>query len=158
MDSFKSILENNAAKVLYFAFLLLFVILILWNLRFMAMKGQENMIGVGSAILTESMLLLILSLVVGGVIGALLKIEDNLEGLDGVDRITSVSAENIGTLTIEVSQDNSTWKASTRTISNTTNGEPHMWNIVEQYFRIKYVNGFNLDPKPPHINTQSTIM
>lgn len=38
-------------------------------------------IGVGSAILTESMLLLILSLVVGGVIGALLKIEDNLEKL-----------------------------------------------------------------------------
>ena len=55
----------------------------------------------------------------------------------------SIVSDNVtdGTLTIEVSQDNSTWKASTRTISNTTNGEPHMWNIVEQYFRIKYVNG-----------------
>jgi hypothetical protein len=46
-----------------------------------------------------------------------------------------------GTLTIEVSQDNSTWSGPTRTWSNTTIAQPHMWNIVEQYFRIKYVNG-----------------
>lgn len=38
-------------------------------------------IGISSAILTESILLLIISLVIGGVIGALLKIEDNLDKL-----------------------------------------------------------------------------
>lgn len=38
-------------------------------------------IGISSAILTENMLLLVLSLVLGGLIGGLLKIEDNLEKL-----------------------------------------------------------------------------
>lgn len=38
-------------------------------------------IGISSAILTESMLLLIMSLVIGGIIGSLLKIEDNLDKL-----------------------------------------------------------------------------
>lgn len=46
-----------------------------------------------------------------------------------------------GVLTMEVSRDNVTWGGPTRTWSNTSIAQPHMWNIVEQYFRIKYVNG-----------------
>ncbi len=37
--------------------------------------------------------------------GIVLKIEDNLDGLTGIDRITSVSKENMGTVTIEVNSD-----------------------------------------------------
>lgn len=46
-----------------------------------------------------------------------------------------------GVLTIEVSQDNTNWDGPTRTWEDTRFGAPHMWNIVEKYFRIKYVNG-----------------
>jgi hypothetical protein len=46
-----------------------------------------------------------------------------------------------GVLTIEVSRDNVTWGGPTRTFANTSIAAPHMWNIVEKYFRIKYVNG-----------------
>lgn len=46
-----------------------------------------------------------------------------------------------GVLTIEVSHDGVIWRGATRSWSNTLFGAPHMWNIVEQYFRIKYVNG-----------------
>ncbi len=34
--------------------------------------------------------------------GAILKIEENLKGLDGLERITSVSNENIGKVTLEM--------------------------------------------------------
>ena len=34
--------------------------------------------------------------------GIVLKIEDNLKGLRGVDRVTSVSRENSGTITVEI--------------------------------------------------------
>ena len=34
--------------------------------------------------------------------GVVLKIEDNLKGLKGVDRVTSVSRENSGTITVEI--------------------------------------------------------
>ena len=34
--------------------------------------------------------------------GVVLKIEDNLKGLNGVDRVTSVSKENSGTITVEI--------------------------------------------------------
>ncbi len=34
--------------------------------------------------------------------GAILKIEENLKGLDGLDRITSVSSENMGKVTVEM--------------------------------------------------------
>jgi len=34
--------------------------------------------------------------------GIVLKIEDNLKGLTGVDRVTSVSSENVGTVTVEL--------------------------------------------------------
>ena len=37
--------------------------------------------------------------------GIVLKIEDNLDGLTGIDRITSVSKENLGSITIEVNTD-----------------------------------------------------
>lgn len=40
--------------------------------------------------------------------GIVLKIEDNLDGLSGVDRVTSVSQENFGDLTVEVSKNYST--------------------------------------------------
>ncbi len=36
--------------------------------------------------------------------GIVLKIEDNLKGLNGIDRVTSVSRENSGTITIEIAK------------------------------------------------------
>ena len=54
--------------------------------------------------------------------------------------ITSTNATD-GVLTMEVSHDNVTWGGPTRNFSNTSIAAPHMWNIVEKYFRIKYVNG-----------------
>jgi len=46
-----------------------------------------------------------------------------------------------GILTMEVSHDNVTWGGPTRTWADTRLAQPHMWNIVEKYFRIKYTNG-----------------
>ncbi|ETN93891.1 efflux RND transporter permease subunit [Zhouia amylolytica] len=37
--------------------------------------------------------------------GVILKIEDNLKGLEGIDRVTSTSRENSGTITIEILKD-----------------------------------------------------
>ncbi|WP_136481733.1 efflux RND transporter permease subunit [Cognatitamlana onchidii] len=37
--------------------------------------------------------------------GIVLKIEDNLKGLEGVDRVTSVSRENSGVITVEIDKD-----------------------------------------------------
>lgn len=37
--------------------------------------------------------------------GIVLQIEDNLKGLKGIDRVTSVSKENSGTITVEIEQD-----------------------------------------------------
>jgi hypothetical protein len=54
--------------------------------------------------------------------------------------ITSSNATD-GTLTMEVSHDNVTWGGPSRAWTDTRFGQPHMWNIVEKYFRIKYVNG-----------------
>lgn len=54
--------------------------------------------------------------------------------------ITSTNATD-GTLTMEVSHDGVTWGGPTRTWSNTQIAQPHMWNIVEKWFRIKYTNG-----------------
>ncbi|WP_109098153.1 efflux RND transporter permease subunit [Aquimarina sp. AU58] len=36
--------------------------------------------------------------------GVVLKIEDNLKGLDGIDRVTSTSRENSGTITVEINK------------------------------------------------------
>lgn len=46
-----------------------------------------------------------------------------------------------GVLTMEVSHDGITWGGPTRTWADTRFASPHMWNIVEKYFRIKYTNG-----------------
>ena len=46
-----------------------------------------------------------------------------------------------GTLTMETSLDGVTWGGPTRSIANTSIAQSVMWNIVEKYFRIKYVNG-----------------
>ena len=55
----------------------------------------------------------------------------------------SISSDNAtdGILTMEVSHDNINWGGPTRTWADTRFAQPHMWNIVEKYFRIKYVNG-----------------
>ena len=53
--------------------------------------------------------------------------------------ITS-SNRTSGTLTMEVSRDGTTWGGPTRRFEDTRFAQPHMWNIVEKYFRIKYVN------------------
>lgn len=54
--------------------------------------------------------------------------------------ITSDNATD-GVLTMEVSHDNSTWFGPEREWADTRFGSPHMWNIVEKYFRIRYTNG-----------------
>lgn len=46
-----------------------------------------------------------------------------------------------GTLTIEVSEDGVRWGGPTRYWADTRFAVPHMWNIVEPYFRILYTNG-----------------
>ena len=46
-----------------------------------------------------------------------------------------------GVLTVEVSRDGSNWGGPSRTFSNTAIAQPHMWNIVEKYFRLKYTHG-----------------
>ena len=46
-----------------------------------------------------------------------------------------------GTLYMEVSHDGVTWGGPPRTWSDTRFAQPHMWEFVEKYFRIKYVNG-----------------
>jgi hypothetical protein len=66
------------------------------------------------------------------------------EDVTGFGRVgVSITSDNAtdGTLTMEVSRDNITWGGPTRTWSDTRFAQPHMWNIVEKYFRIKYVNG-----------------
>ena len=63
----------------------------------------------------------------------------SLYGRVGV-AISSSNATD-GVLTMEVSQDNVNWGGPNRTWADTRFGAPHMWNIVEKYFRIKYTNG-----------------
>ena len=66
------------------------------------------------------------------------------EDVSGYGRVgVAIHSDNAtdGTLTMEVSHDNSTWFGPFRTWANTSIAAPHMWNIVEKYFRIKYVNG-----------------
>ena len=54
--------------------------------------------------------------------------------------ITSSNQSN-GVLTIEVSLDGVTYGGPDRNFSDTRFAQPHMWEIVEPYFRIKYTNG-----------------
>ena len=55
----------------------------------------------------------------------------------------SIHSDNAtdGTLTVEVSRDGVIWGGPDRTISDARFAQPHMWNIVEKYFRVKYTNG-----------------
>ena len=55
----------------------------------------------------------------------------------------SISSSNPsdGVLIIEVSHDGVTYGGPERNFANTLIAQPHMWNIVEPYFRIKYTNG-----------------
>jgi len=51
------------------------------------------------------------------------------------------STASSGTLWLEVSHDNVNWSGPSRTWEDTRFAQPHMWEIVEKYFRIKYLNG-----------------
>lgn len=55
----------------------------------------------------------------------------------------SIKTDNAtdGVLTIETSHDGITYGGPTRDWSDTRFAVPHMWVIVEKYFRIKYTNG-----------------
>lgn len=54
--------------------------------------------------------------------------------------ITSDNATD-GILTMEVSHNGTDWGGPSRSWADTRFSQPHMWEIVEPYFRIKYVNG-----------------
>lgn len=60
-------------------------------------------------------------------------------GRVGVSIVTSNATD--GVLTMEVSRDNVVFGGPSRSWADTRFAQPHMWNIVEKYFRIKYVNG-----------------
>lgn len=76
----------------------------------------------------------------------------------------SIRSDNAtdGVLTIEVSHDNVLWGGPTRTWADTRYSQPHMWNIVEKYFRIKYVNGtteaINLSIQVQYSNNASVLL
>ena len=55
----------------------------------------------------------------------------------------AIHADNAtdGVLTIDTSFDGITYSGPSRAVSDTRFAAPHMWNIVEKYIRIKYVNG-----------------
>lgn len=67
-----------------------------------------------------------------------------------------------GTLTFEVSRDGVNWGGPERTWSDTRFAQPHMWTIVEKYFRIKYTNGSveatNLTIQTQYSNNSSTFL
>ena len=70
--------------------------------------------------------------------------QGTVEDVSNFSRVgVSITSDNAtdGVLTMEVSHDNVTWGGPTRTWSDTRYAQPHMWNIVEKYFRIKYTNG-----------------
>ena len=52
----------------------------------------------------------------------------------------TTSNQTSGTLFMQVSRDNVNWGGPSRKFVDTRFAQPHMWNIVEQYFRIRYVN------------------
>lgn len=62
-------------------------------------------------------------------------------GRAGISIWTPFGEVTNGTLTIEVSRDGVSYGGPSRTILDTTIAQPVMWEIVEQYFRIKYENG-----------------
>ena len=54
-DNFAKLASSPVAKVVYFAVLLILVLMILWNIKFIASKGSEHLIGVGSAKTAQSL-------------------------------------------------------------------------------------------------------
>ena len=62
-------------------------------------------------------------------------------GRAGISIWTPFGESTSGTLTIEVSRDGTNYGGPNRTFSDTAVAEPHMWNIVEKYFRLTYTNG-----------------
>lgn len=62
-------------------------------------------------------------------------------GRAGVSIWTPFGESCDGVLTIEVSRDGINWGGPNRTFADTSISQPHMWNIVEQYFRLKYTHG-----------------
>lgn len=71
-------------------------------------------------------------------------------GRAGVSIWTPYASASAGTLTIEVSRDGVQWGGPTRRFEVTNIAQPHMWNIVEKYFRIKYIP----DAATPNIDFQ----
>ncbi len=70
----------------------------------------------------------------------------------------SISSDNqtSGTLFMEVSRDNINWGGPARKFIDTRFAQPHMWNIVEKYFRIKYVNN-NVEAENLIIQVQYSV-
>ena len=66
---------------------------------------------------------------------------EDVSGYGRVGIAVTSTTHGEGTLWIEVSHDEVVWSTIPRTWSDTRYAEPHMWNIVEKYFRIRYVNG-----------------
>ena len=64
-------------------------------------------------------------------------------GRAGISIWTPFGEKTNGTLTIEVSRDGVNYGGPSRDIPDTTIAQPVMWEIVEQYFRLKYTNGPN---------------
>lgn len=62
-------------------------------------------------------------------------------GRAGISIWTPFGEITNGTLTVEVSRDGVNWGGPSRAIPDTTVAQPVMWEIVEQYFRIRYENG-----------------
>jgi predicted small secreted protein len=77
-------------------------------------------------------------------------------GRAGVSVWTPFGEKTKGTLTIEVSRDGVNYGGPSRSIEDTTTAQPVMWEIVEQYFRIKYVNG-SVVPTAFTIQTQYSV-
>ena len=62
-------------------------------------------------------------------------------GRAGISIWTPFGESTSGTLTIEVSRDGVNYGGPNRTFVDTAVAQPHMWNIVEKYFRLTYTNG-----------------
>lgn len=62
-------------------------------------------------------------------------------GRVGVSVWTPFGESTDGILTMEVSRDGVNWGGPNRTFVDTSTAQPHMWSIVEKYFRIKYTHG-----------------
>ena len=78
-------------------------------------------------------------------------------GRVGISIYTAFGNPTDGTLWIEVSRDNVNWSTIPRTFSDTSTAQPHMWNIVEKYFRIRYVNGTTPTGTDFSIQTQYSV-